>query len=216
MRPEFATIVGVVTHVKTYGLEVESPGQIYMSNAQYPWRWMSLAVRTTGDPMALLPTVTRVVHEIDPDQPVSNPATMDAMMAELLRARQFTLTLLTTFAGIAIALAVIGLYGVIAYGVSQRRREFSIRMALGARQRQIARMVVGEGGRIAVIGAVLGALGALAASRLVSTLLFEVSARDVALLTVVSAGLVAVAMLACVLPARRATAVQPADVLRGD
>jgi putative ABC transport system permease protein len=216
MRTEYATIVGVVTHVKTYGLEVESPGQIYMSNAQYPWRWMSIAVRTTGEPMALVPTLTRVVQELDPDQPVSTPATMEAMMGDLLRARQFTLTLLTTFAGIAIALAVIGLYGVIAYGVSQRRREFSIRMALGARQRQIARMVVGEGGRIALIGAALGALGALAASRLVSTLLFEVNVRDVALLTVVSAGLVAVAMLACVLPARRATAVQPADVLRGD
>ncbi|HKS05818.1 MAG TPA: ABC transporter permease [Gemmatimonadaceae bacterium] len=216
MRTEFATIVGVVTHVKTYGLEVESPGQIYMSNVQYPWRWTSIVVRTTGDPMAFLPTLTRVVQELDPDQPVSTPATMETMMGDLLRARQFTLTLLATFAGVAIALAVIGLYGVIAYGVSQRRREFSIRLALGAQRIQIARMVVGEGGRIALIGAVLGAAGAFGASKLVSTLLFEVSARDVMLLTLVSAGLVAVAMLACVMPARRATAVQPADVLRGD
>jgi predicted permease len=215
-RPDFATIVGVVTHVKTYGLDVDSPGQIYMSNVQYPWRWMSMVVRTTGAPEAFVPAVTRAVHELDPDEPLSAVKTMDAMMSDLLHARRFTLTLLATFAAVAITLAVLGLYGVIAYGVSQRRREFGIRMALGAQQGHIARMVIGEGGRIGLFGAAFGALGALATSRLISSLLFEVNARDVTVLALVSIGLVCVSMLACVLPARRATRVDAVEVLRGD
>jgi putative ABC transport system permease protein len=215
-RSEMAMVVGIVTHVKTYGLDIESPGQIYMSNAQYPWRWMSMVLRTTGAPMDMLPTVSRVVHEIDADEPVSDARTMDSLMSELLRARRFTLTLLATFAGVAISLAVIGLYGVIAYGVSQRRREFGIRMALGAQQRQIARLVVGEGAWIALLGAGVGSLGAIASGKLISSMLFEVSPRDASVLTAVSVGLIAVAMLACLVPARRATSVDAAEVLRGD
>jgi predicted permease len=215
-RAEMATIVGVVTHVKTYGLDVESPGQIYISNAQYPWRWMSVVIRTTGEPMAFVPSLTRVVHELDRDEPVADISSMDAMMSELLRSRRFTLTLLATFAAVAIALAVIGLYGVIAYGVSQRRREFGIRIALGAQQSQIARMVVGEGASIALFGALIGAAGALVSGRLLSSMLFEVSPRDGLVLGGVSAGLVVIAMLACLIPARRATSVDAAEVLRGD
>ncbi len=215
-RPDYATIVGVVSHVKTYGLDTESPGQVYMPNAQYPWRWSSLVVRTTGDPMAFLPTLTRAVHELDRDEPVSNVKTMDAMMSDLLRARRFTLSLLGAFGVVAIALAVIGLYGVIAYGVSQRRREFGIRIALGAQQRQIARMVLGDGARIALLGAVIGTLGALGASRLIASLLFEVDARDVSVLTSVSIVLILVAVLASIVPARRATKVDASEVLRGE
>lgn len=215
-REEMATVVGVVTHVKTYGLDIESPGQIYMSNAQYPWRWMSVVIRTTGEPRTFVPSLTRVVHELDRDEPVSEITSMDSMMGELLRSRRFTLTLLATFAGVAIALAVIGLYGVIAYGVSQRRREFGIRIALGAQQRQIARMVVGEGAIIAAAGAAIGTGGAIASGRLLSSMLFEVSPRDGLVLGGVSAGLIVVAMLACLIPARRATSVDAAEVLRGD
>jgi predicted permease len=215
-RTEFATIVGVVTHVKTYGLDVESPGQIYMSHVQYPYRWSSMVVRTAGDPAAFAPTAARVIHELDRDQPVSDVRTMDDLMAGLLRSRQFTLALLAAFAAVAVTLAVVGLYGVIAYGVSQRRREFGIRVALGAQQRQIARMVVGEGGRIAVIGAVIGIAGAMATSRVLASLLFEVSPRDAGVLGLVSATLIGVAMLACVVPARRATQVDAAEVLRGE
>jgi putative ABC transport system permease protein len=215
-RTDYATIVGVVTHVKTYGLDVESPGQIYMSHVQYPYRWSSMVVRTAGDPAAFAPTAARVIHELDRDQPVSDVRTMDDLMAGLLRSRQFTLALLAAFAAVAVTLAVVGLYGVIAYGVSQRRREFGVRVALGAQQRQIARMVVGEGGRIAVIGAVIGVAGAMATSRVLASLLFEVSPRDAGVLGLVSATLIGVAMLACVVPARRATQVDAAEVLRGE
>ena len=160
--------------------------------------------------------VVRAVHELDPDQPVSNVAAMDRLMAELLRARRFTLSLLSAFALVAITLASIGLYGVVAYGVTQRRREFGVRIALGAQRRQIARMILFEGGRIAVIGAVIGAAGALAVSRFVSSLLFEVNARDATVFAMVALGLVGVALLACVVPAHRATTVDAVEVLRGD
>lgn len=216
IRSEMATVVGVVTHVKTYGLDVASPGQIYMSNAQYQWRWMSMVVRTAGDPALFAPVATRTIHELDRDQPISDVATMDELMGNLLRARRFTLTLLGAFAGVAIVLAAIGLYGVIAYGVSQRRREFGVRLALGARASQIGRMVLLEGARVAIAGLILGGAAALALGRVIGTLLFEVDARDVSVFSLVAAGLIGVALLACVVPARRATKVDAAEVLRGE
>jgi putative ABC transport system permease protein len=215
-RPEFARIVGVVTHVKTYGLDVESPGQIYLTNEQYPWRWSSLVVRTIGDPLSMTASVTRVVHELDPLQPVSGVATMEDRMSDLLRARRFTVSLLSVFAAVAMTLAAIGLYGVIAYGVTQRRREFGVRMALGAQRAQIARMILFEGGRIAVVGAVIGVAGALVMSRLIASMLFEVSARDSSVFGLTTAGMICVALLACMLPALRATTTDAAEVLRGD
>jgi putative ABC transport system permease protein len=215
-RDEFARIVGVVSHVKTLGLDAESPGQIYVSNAQYPWRWASVIVRSTADPSLLTTAVKRSVHDLDPNQPVTNVASMNALMADMLRGRRFTLTLLSTFAAVAMTLASIGLYGVIAFGVTQRRREFGVRLALGAQRRQIARMVLVEGGQIALVGAVIGAIGALAVSRFVSSLLYEVGARDATVFGLVSVGLVGVAMLACAIPAHRATTVNAAEVLRGD
>jgi putative ABC transport system permease protein len=141
---------------------------------------------------------------------------MDRLMSNLLRARRFTLTLLSAFAVVAIVLAVVGLYGVIAYGATQRRREFSVRIALGAQRRQIARIVVGEGARIAVAGVLIGIVGALATARLLSSLLFDVDPHDAGVLSAVVAGLSVVAMMACVVPARRATRVDAAEVLRGD
>ncbi|HEX8945923.1 MAG TPA: ABC transporter permease [Gemmatimonadaceae bacterium] len=215
-RDGYATIVGVVSHVKTYGLDVASPGQIYMSDVQYPWRWSALVVRTTGDPLAFASVATHAVHELDADQPVDDINSMDRLMSSLLRARRFTLTVLSAFAAVAIVLAVVGLYGVIAYGATQRRREFSVRIALGAQRRQIARIVVGEGARIAVAGVLIGIVGALATARLLSSLLFDVDPHDAGVLSAVVAGLSVVAMMACVVPARRATRVDAAEVLRGD
>jgi putative ABC transport system permease protein len=215
-RDGYATIVGVVSHVKTYGLDASSPGQIYMSNVQFPWRWSALVVRTTGDPLAVAPAATRAVHELDADQPVDDVNSVERLMASLLRARAFTLTLLGAFAIVAITLAVVGLYGVIAYGVTQRRREFGVRIALGAQRRQIARIVVGEGGRIAVAGIAIGILGAMGTTRLLSSLLFDVDPHDPGVLSAVVAGLVVVALLACIEPARRATRVDATEVLRGE
>jgi putative ABC transport system permease protein len=216
IRAEMATVVGVVSHVKTYGLDVASPGQIYMSNAQYPWRWLAAVVHTSGDAAAFAPTLSRVVREVDPDQPVANVTTIEGALDRLLRQRRFTVTLLAAFASVAIVLAAIGLYGVIAYGVTQRRRELGVRMALGAPAQAIGRMVVAEGGRIALIGTVIGSVAALAGGRVLSTLLFEVQPNDPLVFTAVALGLVGVALLACLVPARRAMQVDAAEVLRGD
>jgi putative ABC transport system permease protein len=215
-RADYATIVGVVTHVKTYGLDVESPGQIYLSNEQFPWRYLSVVVRTVDDPKRVAPAITRIVHGLDADQPVSNAATMDELMAELLRGRRFILILLSSFAAVAVTLAAIGLYGVIAYGISQRRRELGVRLALGAQRAEIARMVVAEGGRIALAGAVIGTLASAATGRFLGSFLFEVKPVDAAVYSIVVAGLIIVAIIACLVPAHRATTVDAAEVLRGD
>jgi putative ABC transport system permease protein len=216
IREEMATVVGVVSHVKTYGLDVASPGQIYMSNAQYRWRWLAVVVHTTGDAAAFAPTLSRVVRAIDPDQPVANVTTVEAALDRLLRQRRFTVSLLGAFAGVAIVLATIGLYGVIAYGVTQRRRELGVRMALGAPAGAIGRMVLAEGGRIALAGAVIGSAAALLGGRALSALLFEVTPSDPLVFTAVPLVLVGIALLACLAPARRAMSVDAADVLRSD
>jgi predicted permease len=215
-RKDLATIVGIVTHVKTYGLDVESPGQIYLSNEQFPWRWSSMVVRVSDDPKRVAPAITRLVHDLDADQPVSDVTTMNELMAELLRGRRFILILLSSFAVVAVMLAAIGLYGVIAYGVSQRRRELGVRLALGAQRSHIARMVVAEGSRIAMVGAVLGTLTSAATGRFLSSFLFEVQPLDAAVYSIVVAGLIGVAMIACLVPAHRATTVDAAEVLRGE
>jgi len=214
IREELATVVGVVTHVKTYGLDITSPGQIYMSNAQYQWRWMSMVIRTTGDPAAFAPSAARAIHELDRDQPVSFVRTMDEYMDNLLRSRRFTLSLLGAFASVAVVLAVVGLYGVIAYGVSQRRREFGVRVALGAQTRQIGRMVLAEGARVAVAGVIVGGAAALAMGRFLSALLFEVRPADPLALVGAAVLFGLVALAACAVPAWRAARVDLMEALR--
>jgi putative ABC transport system permease protein len=204
----------VVAHVKTEGLDSESPGQIYVSSAQYPWRWQTVLLRSEGDPMLLLPAATRAVHDMDPNQPVTSVATMDQIVSAQLRDRKFVLTVLSAFAAVAIVLAAIGLYGVIAYGVTQRRREFAVRLALGARRMDIARMIALEGGRIALIGLGIGLAATFAIGRAVVSLLFGVGPHDVTAVGAASIALAAVAAVACVIPARRASAVAPAETLR--
>jgi putative ABC transport system permease protein len=138
------------------------------------------------------------------------------LMSALLRGRRFILALLSAFAAVAMVLAAIGLYGVIAYGVAQRRREFGVRLALGAQRKQIARMIVSQGARIAAVGAAIGMFGALATGRFIAAFLFEVQPRDLGVFAIVSGALVGVALLACLVPAHRATTVDAAEVLRGD
>ncbi|HEY5062708.1 MAG TPA: FtsX-like permease family protein, partial [Gemmatimonadaceae bacterium] len=212
---QFTTVIGLVAHVKTYGLDVASPGQVYLTTDQYPWRWSSLVVRTVGDPLAFAPTLASVVHQLDADQPVAEVASMDDLMFDLMRGRRFTLALLGAFATVAILLAAVGLYGVIAHGVSQRRRELGVRVALGAQRGQVARMVLGEASRIALAGIAIGTVAALAAGHILSSLLFEVSPHDSAVLAGVALMLLGVALIACLVPARRATQVDAMEVLRG-
>lgn len=209
-------IVGVVGDVKHSALDEEANPQIYRSLAQlqFPATSMSLAVRTSGNPMQMLAAVRGQVWAVDKNQPVTNIETMERLMDKSVAPRRFNLLLLGVFALVGLALASVGLYGVMSYTVTQRTREIGVRMALGAQASDVLRLVIGEGIKLALIGVLLGLGGALALTRLLTTLLFGVSATDPLTFVVIAAVLITVALLACWLPARRATQVDPLLALR--
>jgi putative ABC transport system permease protein len=166
--------------------------------------------------MSVLPAMKREVRELDPRLAVADVRTMNAVFDESLARRRFSMTIVAGFAASALVLAVVGLYGVIALGVSQRRREIGVRMALGARPGDVLRLVLGEGFRITAVGTICGLLGALALSRVVASLLFEVSATSVPIYAMSAITIVIVTLAATLIPARRATLVDATRVLRED
>ena len=175
---------------------------------------MTLTIRTTGDPMHLSLAVQQQVREIDKDLPVSQIRTMEQWMADSTSQARFNTLLLATFAGVALLLAVVGIYGVMAYSVTQRTREFGIRMALGAQIADVLRLVTREGFSLALVGVALGLVLSLAMTQLLRSLLFQVSALDPWVFGGVAAMLSIVALAACLIPARRATHVDPIVALR--
>jgi len=211
-------IVGVVGDVKHSALDEEAKREMYfpMSQAGLFTIFMSLAVRASGDPVQMVAAVRGQVWAVDKDQPISNIQTMERLMAKSVAPRRFNLLLLGVFALVGLALACVGLYGVISYTVTQRTREIGVRMAMGAQKDDLLRLIIGEGMKLAIIGALLGLGGALALTRLLKTLLFEVSATDPLTFIVIAALLIIVALLACWIPARRATKVDPIVALRVD
>ena len=213
------TIVGVVSDVRRGGkTERVEPG-VYIPAAQtgsYPVRLSDLAVRTDGNPHDLVPVIRSAVLSIDADQPIANIATLDEVVGGALAPRRFEAMLLVLFAGVALALAVVGIYGVVSYSVSQRTPEFGIRVALGAAGGEIVRMVVRQAGLLVIAGLVLGLGGALALSRFLATLLFEITPTDPPTFAVVAALLALVALIACWIPARRAAAADPMMALRSE
>ena len=215
-RDSFATVVGVVGHVKHYGLEASSQGQVYMAEEQYPWRFNNLVVRTAGDPLAGAAAVRGLIRTLDPDLPLFDVTSLEHLMGERTASRRFVTLLLALFAGAAALLAGLGLYGVIAFGVQLRRREIGVRLALGAQRRQIARLVIGQGVRLAVPGLALGLLCAVALTRLLAGLLFGVAATDAGVFAAVAVLLGLVTLLASWLPARRAVRVDPLIAIRSE
>ncbi len=214
------TIVGVVARTRN-----EAPGEenveklgfvhMYFSSEQNPASGNMLMLRVTGgDPKALVAAVRREVQAIDPAQPIGAVATMEENLASSLATRRLTMTLLGTFAGLALLLASIGLYGVMALSVTQRTRELGIRLALGAARADIFRLVLGQGAALIGIGLFLGLIAALAAGRALASVLYGVGAIDLPALTTAIVSLSVVAMLACFFPARRATRVDPMVALR--
>jgi putative ABC transport system permease protein len=209
-------IVGVVGDVKYSALDEEAKAEIYFPMAQVPAVTLSLplAVRVSGDPMQMLAAVREQVWAVDKDLPISNIETMERLMAKSVAPRRFNLLLLGVFALVGLALACVGLYGVMSYTVTQRTREIGVRMSMGAQRGDVLRLVIGEGMKLALIGALLGLGGALALTRLLKTLLFGVSATDPLTFIVITAVLIIVSLLACWIPARRAASMDPLVSLR--
>jgi putative ABC transport system permease protein len=207
-------IVGVVADTKQYGRDADNTSQIYQPYLQRPWGSMTLIIRTTGNPLKSANAVRREVHALDKDQPVADIQTMEEIVSRSVGDRRFSMLLLTVFAGLAMVLAAVGTYGVMAYTVVQRTHEIGIRMAIGARAGDILFLVVREGAALAGTGVVVGAVAALALTRVLKSQLYQVSATDPLVFSGVVALLLGVAMLASLIPALRASAVDPIRALR--
>jgi putative ABC transport system permease protein len=207
-------IVGVVNHVKMYGLDEDSRIQIYMPHTQNPSQVMTLMVRSETDPSELAAAVRRHVLEIDGDQPLSDVRTFEEVVEQSTASRRFSMLLFSIFAGVALVLASVGIYGVMSFSVTQRTHEIGIRMALGAKPGDVLRLVLGRAIMLAVAGVAAGVLGALGLTRLMASFLFGVSATDPVTFVVISVILTSVAMVASYIPARRALKVDPMTALR--
>jgi putative ABC transport system permease protein len=208
------TIVGVVGHIRHERLEEDGRPQVYWSYKQFAQDRQALVVRTQTDPAALAQSIASAIRSVDPEQPVYDARPLDAVVDRSIAQRWLQTTILVGFAAIALVLASIGVYGVIAYGVGQRSREFGIRLALGARRAEIIGQVMSRGLRLFVAGGAIGLVAAVASARLLSSLLFNVSSFDVVSFGVSTLILLAVALAACALPARRAASVDPSLALR--
>ncbi|HSE38677.1 MAG TPA: FtsX-like permease family protein, partial [Blastocatellia bacterium] len=211
-------IVGVVAELKQMGPEKPAKPEMYFPYQQVadqPWYApRDLVIRTSVPPTGITSAVIKNVHELDPDQPVSNIRTMEEVLGKEFGQRQTGTTLLVAFAALAMLLSAIGLYGVLSYFVTQRLPEFGLRMAIGAQSRDILLLVLKRGMGLAAIGLSIGLAASLALTRLMQSLLFEVSASDPTVFALIAALLLAVAFAACVIPARRATKVDPMIALR--
>ena len=213
----WATVIGVVGDVRQTGLYGEQLAELYAPYAQERRSWMSprdLVVRTRGDAASLAGAVREAVWAVDKDQPISNIRTMDQVLAAAISRERFQMLLLSLFATLALVLACVGLYGVISYAVAQRTHEIGIRMALGARPGDVLRLVIRQGMVLTIAGLVLGTAGGLAVTRVMTDLLFGVTATDTVTFISVGVLLLVVAFLACYVPARRATKVDPLIALR--
>jgi len=207
-------VVGVVGDVKHDGLHAEAGPHVYGSHLQASWPTLRVAMRSRLDPATVAAAVRREAQAIDPTQPVSNVKTMDEIMSDSVAPRRFALTLFSLFAGVALLLTAVGIYGVLAYTVAERTREIGVRMALGAQTNNVLRLVIGKGMKLALGGVSVGLIGAFALTRLMKDLLFSVSETDPLTFVLAPLGLMLVALLACWVPARRATKVDPIITLR--
>ena len=209
-------VVGVVAHVRTSGLDVDPLPQVYWNHRQWTQDRMVLAVRGATEPTALIAPVIKAIRSVDPEQSVYDVRTMAAIVDQSLAQRRLTTLLMAGFGGLALLLATVGIYGVVAYGVTQRLREFGIRVALGATSRQVTRLVVWQGTSMAIAGSAVGLAVAIAAAGVMSHLVYGVAPRDVVSIFGATGLLLLIAVAASYVPARRAAAVDPGVTLRAE
>jgi len=209
-------IVGLVQDVKYFGLAQPSEPSLYLPVAQAPFRRMSYILRTTIDPESLIAAARREIRAVDPTVPVSQVSTMDRIVSASVARERFSMMLLVLFAGVAMVLAAVGIYGVISYAVSQRTAELGIRMAMGAEPADVQRLVMVDGARMTLAGVTLGLIGAAVLSRVMESQLYEVSAIDPATFVVVAIALSLVALVAAYIPARRTARLDPVIALQRD
>ncbi|MGZ4874756.1 MAG: ABC transporter permease, partial [Candidatus Angelobacter sp.] len=219
-RQNASEIVGVAVDVKNRGLALDAAPQLYLPFQQLPWGNMNLLVRTAANPNAVVSAVRSQVAAIDADQPVTNIQTVDEIMDGSRAQPRFILLLLGVFSAAALVLAIIGIYGVLAYSVAQRRQELGIRLALGAEKTDILRMVVAHGLKLTITGVAIGLIAALAMSwmmaSMLSGLLYKISARDLTTFVLAPVAFLVISLLASYLPARRAMQVDPNEALRSN
>lgn len=205
------SVIGIAGDVRQMGLRSETQPEVYVSYLQDPYQWpfLSMLVRTTSDPLRLFPAVEQAVWSVDKDQPVSNPMTMDRIRSDSIAQPRVTALLLSLFAALALLLASVGLYGVVARSVTERTHEIGVRVALGARPLEVFRQVVGRGMILALAGTAIGLAGAFGTTRVMTSLLYDVRPTDWVTFTAVSLLLMAVTLLASYVPARHATKIDP-------
>jgi len=207
-------IVGIVGDIKQYGVDKATSAQSYEPFAQVPFNSVNVVIRTKGSPAALLGALRPAVYAVDKDQPVGAIRPLEEIVSDSISRQRFAMTLLTVFSGVALVIAAVGIYGVMAYNVVQRTGEFGIRMALGAQQGDVLRLVLTQGGKLIGLGLAVGLIATLAASRAMGSMLFNTSSYDPLTLSSITLLLGAVALIACFFPANRATKVNPIEALR--
>jgi putative ABC transport system permease protein len=213
---QWYTVIGVVGDVRGISLNAEPYGQLYTSYRQTPRRALTLIVQTAGEPTTMLGTVREKIWALDRQQPLYNVRTAEQVLEKSIARPRFNMLLITIMASVALVLAAVGIYGVISYSVTQRTHEIGVRMALGASAGDVLKLVVGQGMILAGTGVVLGLLAAFAATRIMATLLFGVTATDPVTYGGLALLLTSIAFLACYIPARRATKVNPVTALRAE
>ncbi len=206
---ELREIIGVVQDVRYYGQDDELRGLVYVPHTQDTWRSLVLSIRTTTDPSGMTNALREQIWSVDKNMAIAQVKTMREVLNESMASRRFSMLLLAGFAATAMLLAAVGLYGVLSYSVAQRRQEIGLRMALGARRGDVVRLVVAYGAKLTLVGLVLGLAAAFALTRLMGSLLYDVSASDPLTFAAISLILIAVALAATLIPALRATRVDP-------
>jgi predicted permease len=213
-KPDFWEVIGVVGDVKHFGQDTAARPKIFSSHLQDAGKWTGLVVRSAGNPIGLLASIRNEVLAIDKAQPVFEIQTLEQLVSQTIAPRRFVMLLLGIFAVIALLLATIGIYGVIAYSVSKRTHEIGVRMALGAQGTDVLRLVLRQGMILTLIGLAVGLAGSIAVSRLIANQLYQVEATDPLIYTIVPSVIAVVALIACAIPAHRATKVHPMEALR--